>query len=130
MSHYCKFYTYLTDHPIKLKNTPWTLIGDSRAARKTMFYIRELDIAFDAGISTDFKPSFVFISHSHLDHTRELPSYVLEPNPELNIIVPKPSQELISNFIDAAICMTKHRHTKKDSHKTNYKVLVEYLRFH
>ena len=112
----------MSEHSVKLQNTSWTLTGDSRAARKTMFYIRELDIAFDAGITTDLKPSVIFISHSHLDHTRELPSYVLEPNPELNIIVPKPSQELITNFIDAAICMTKHCHTKKDSHTQKYKI--------
>ena len=122
MSNYCKFYTYLTDHPIKLHNTPWTLIGDSRAARNTMFYIPELDIAFDAGIQTDLKPAIIFISHSHLDHTRELTAYLLEPNPELIVFVPKPSHELITNYITAGICMTKHYHGKPDTVKLKCKI--------
>jgi len=108
MSEYCKYYTYLSNHSIKLKDTPWTLVGDSRAARRTMFWIPELDIFFDAGIHTDLKPQVIFISHSHYDHTRELPCYLLDPNPNLTIFVPQQSQKLITNFIESAISMNKH----------------------
>jgi len=123
MSEYCKYYTYLSNSSITLKNTPWTLVGDSRAARRTMFWIPELDIFFDAGIHTDLKPQVIFISHAHYDHTRELPCYLLEPSPRglgqtglqpsepnssLTIFVPQPSQKLITNFIESAISMNKH----------------------
>jgi ribonuclease Z len=108
MSDYCKYYSYLTKHPIKLKDNHWTLIGDSRAARKSMFYIPELDIMFDCGIMTDLQPSYIFITHSHYDHTRELPCYVLDNNP--TIIVPKPSEELITNFITSAVKMSKNNY--------------------
>jgi len=108
MSEYQKLYSYLIKHSIKLKDTRWTLIGDSRAARKSMFYIPELDIMFDCGIHTYLQPKYIFITHSHYDHTRELPCYVLDNNP--TIILPKPSEELITNFITSAVKMTKNNY--------------------
>ena len=108
MSDYSKFYSYLINHSIKLKDTPWTLIGDSRAARKSMFYVPELDIMFDCGIMTDLQPSHIFITHAHYDHTRELPCYVLDNNP--TIILPKPSEELITSYITSAVKMSKNNY--------------------
>ena len=117
MSEYCKFYSYLTKHSIKLKDTQWTLIGDSRAARKSMFYIPELDIMFDCGIHTDLKPTYILITHGHYDHTRELPCYFFDDN-KPTVFVPKSSEELITNFLTSAIKMSYN------SYKINIKPTI------
>jgi len=57
----------------KIPGTPWTIRGFSRSAYRTGFYIPELDMMLDAGPQCFNKPSFILISHTHIDHIACLP---------------------------------------------------------
>lgn len=57
----------------RIPGTPWTVCGYSRAADKTAFYIKELDIMLDAGPQNYNKPAHIFITHTHGDHIASLP---------------------------------------------------------
>lgn len=99
----------ISENKVKIPNTPWTVICYSRAARHTFLYIPELYIAFDAGLASEVHPTTIFISHAHIDHVRELWSYVIEPvkgNP--TVVVPRSSADDIKTFVNSAIHMTKH----------------------
>jgi len=50
-----------------------TFIGFSRAGWSTGFFIPELGWCLDAGIDANWKPSHVFITHSHSDHADKIP---------------------------------------------------------
>lgn len=60
-------------HNIYWKNSwnlssQYTMSGYSRAAENTGFYCKELDAAFDAGVQTNEKPAYIFLTHLHNDH--------------------------------------------------------------
>lgn len=64
--------------PCRLENCPkrqlsnpskWTLQGHSKAGERTGFWIEQLRICLDAGLSTYRSPRAIFISHSHTDHS-------------------------------------------------------------
>ena len=96
--------------PIKLKGTHYTLTGYSRAARKTSFYIPELKILLDCGISTNFSPEHIFITHGHLDHCFNLPMTLCDNPVKPIIYVPNEIEEYIKNFIHHAyvLCTLDH----------------------
>lgn len=122
----------LKRNKFNLKGTQWTLVGYSRCARNTFFYIPELNIALDAGLATDLYPTHIFITHAHMDHIGELFRYVIDPPNNLIpcVYYPKPSKDFIDEFIqssvkscveshievetfvEASISMTKHAKTK------------------
>ena len=56
-----------------IPGTPWTISGYSRSAYRTGFYIKELDLMLDAGPQLFKKPKKIYITHTHSDHTAELP---------------------------------------------------------
>jgi len=93
-----------------IKGTPWTFSGYSVAARNTIIIINELGIAFDCGLETDQNLSHIFISHTHLDHVKATPQYIIDPsNGKIPIvIIPKPSASNFKSFVTSAIAMTKH----------------------
>jgi len=62
----------------KIPGTYLTLIGYSRAADETCFYIQELDIMLDCGMKNNFMPDHIFITHGHSDHSRNMPCSLLE----------------------------------------------------
>ena len=67
-------YRIWNDHEhIKLSGTPYTLQGFSIAGYRTNFYIPQLNLMLDAGISANFTPKKIFITHSHADHIANLP---------------------------------------------------------
>jgi ribonuclease Z len=51
-----------------------TLVGHSRAAWSTVFWIPQLDIQFDAGgFLQHSPPKYLFLTHSHADHSVTVP---------------------------------------------------------
>ena len=61
---------------IKIQHTMYTLKGWSIAALRTNFYIPELDVMFDAGLSANVNPDYIMISHLHADHIANLPFHL------------------------------------------------------
>lgn len=94
--------------PINIKGTQCTIRGFSIAALRTNFYIKELGIMLDAGISGNFSPDYLFISHGHSDHTSNLPFhlYALKDNRTIQIYVPKESVDNFKSYVDSAYKLT------------------------
>lgn len=51
----------------------WSLQGHSRAGERTGFWLKPLNIVLDAGMVTNRTPNAIFITHSHVDHSWQLP---------------------------------------------------------
>jgi ribonuclease Z len=99
---------------IKLKGTPYSLIGYSIAARNTGFYIPELRVALDCGVPSNHSPEHIFISHCHLDHCGCLPNTIIDMGSiKPNIFVPKSSESQLRNYIHHTFAMTKNTPTPK-----------------
>ena len=75
---------------IKIGN--YTLQGFSVAGFRTNFYIKELSIMLDAGISSPYSPTHIFVTHSHSDHIASIPFHLLSQNKEKKFIYCPASQ--------------------------------------
>ena len=107
---------------MKIPNTPYNLTGYSVAARNTGFFIPELRMMLDCGVPNNYSPETIFITHGHLDHSGELPKTLIDTgavNPI--IIVPKPCESKIKDYIHATYCLTKNNPNPKIHNK--YKLL-------
>lgn len=94
---------------IKLKGTPYSLIGYSVAARNTGFYIPELRVALDCGVPSNHSPEHIFISHCHLDHCGCLANTIIDMGSiKPQIYVPKSSESQLRNYIHHTFAMTKN----------------------
>ena len=94
---------------IKLIGTPYYIIGESIAARHTSMYIEGLNIMLDCGKYMEKNPSNIFITHSHSDHVKDLPSMLIEPSKQnINIIIPQPEIKHIREYIESYFRMTKY----------------------
>ncbi len=52
---------------------PFSIQGRSRSADRTGFFIKELKLALDAGMSRDANPRVMCIPPTHSDHAGALP---------------------------------------------------------
>jgi len=80
------------------------LIGYSRAAYRTGFYIPEFDIMLDAGPQNFNHPSHIFITHGHGDHIAELPLTLIgdeNGNKVHEIYGPSGSKRYVSTYINS-----------------------------
>ena len=104
------FWKQISSKKFPINGTPWTFSGYSVAAQNTIIIINELGIALDCGLETGQNPSHIFVSHTHFDHVKAAPQYVIDPpNKKIPIIViPKPSAQNFKSFVSSAIAMTKH----------------------
>ena len=57
----------------KIPKTDWIIYGFSQSANKTGFAIFSLKIFFDAGLPSQKKPGIVLLTHSHSDHSFNIP---------------------------------------------------------
>jgi len=89
------------------KNT-LTLTGYSRAADRTFFYIPELRIGLDAGTCAGLQPEFVFITHSHIDHSKEVPWMALREQ-GVHIHCPEAVRHRMENFVRAEVELNSAR---------------------
>jgi ribonuclease Z len=99
------------DHePIQLKGTQYTLQGFSIAGYRTNFYIKELDLMLDAGISANFVPKKILITHGHADHIANLPFHLYgsldKDEDKIQIWMPQEIEKLIKNFNDSMFRLT------------------------
>lgn len=101
----------ILSHKISIKGTTWNVVGDSWAARHTMLYIPELGISLDIGKESEQHPTHIFISHAHCDHTKGLPSHLLEPVGTPTVVIPKPSVNNIKQLVSSYHKSTKHTDT-------------------
>ena len=87
----------------KIKDTEFTLIGFSIAALRTNFFVKELNVMFDAGLSSNYAPTALFITHLHSDHFINC-SWHFNPDDkkDMKIYVPKGNKTRIQNFIEAS----------------------------
>ncbi|QKF94465.1 ribonuclease Z [Fadolivirus algeromassiliense] len=91
--------------PITLPDTTYTLRGFSIAALRTNFYIKELGIMLDGGLSASYSPDYIFITHSHTDHVASLPFhlYSAKLDTKMQIYVPEESLDNIDKMINSVI---------------------------
>lgn len=116
---------------IKIHGTNLTLCGFSIAALRTNFFIRELNIMFDAGLSSNFTPSHIFVTHLHTDHTANCPWHInlnpgqIAPGSETLIYVPQFAGKKLEKFIEASHpFQAADPETGKESELTNkYKII-------
>jgi ribonuclease Z len=94
------------DYEMKIPNSLFTLKGHSRGSEKTGFFIPQLKLMFDAGITTPYDPQMVLITHCHLDHSQALPmilaSAAVSTRPSPIVCCPRPSLKLFEEFVHAA----------------------------
>lgn len=98
-------YRVWQDHEsIIIPNTFYTLSGFSVAALRTSFYIKELEILLDAGLSFVCGVDHIFITHCHTDHIANIPFllYNQKPNKKIQIYIPKESSEKTNKYIESA----------------------------
>ena len=97
--------------------------GHSRAAERTCFYIHELKIMFDAGISTYLVPKFLMLTHTHTDHSYNLPKTMYPINiknlHERKIFTPYQSVPPLRKFIDSIQMMENCKTYSRWSHRYN-----------
>jgi len=88
-------------HPeFKLKNTSFTLKGFSIAALRTNFFIKELNIMLDAGLSANLNPDHIFVTHTHTDHSANLPFHLYSVN-QIKVYVPEESLNKFKNYVES-----------------------------
>ncbi|CAG8483933.1 8428_t:CDS:1 [Ambispora leptoticha] len=83
-----------------------TLIGASKAANETAFYIPELGFMFDCGMKVHSTlPTHIFLTHIHSDHSLALTHHMSRENPP-NIYLPNECAELAEAYLNATREMT------------------------
>lgn len=128
--------------PYVLSDCALSLKGYSVAALRTNFYIAELGVLLDAGLSApNFKIDHIFITHGHSDHCANLPFHIYGARLgvyKTKIHVPEESLEFLNNFIIYGYCMSSHvdKEIKKEElyvhqyyemipHKADDKIKIE-----
>jgi ribonuclease Z len=99
--------------PIKLEGTQYTLQGFSIAGYRTNFYVKELDLMLDAGISANFAPKKILITHCHSDHIANLPFHLYggldkQDEEKIQVWMPQETEKLIRDYIDAMFRLSFH----------------------
>lgn len=75
----------------KIPHTQYTIKGFSIAALRSNFFIKELNIMFDAGLSANLSPDHIFVTHTHTDHCANLPYHLYTFNKEDNMKIYVPN---------------------------------------
>ncbi|CAF1582644.1 unnamed protein product [Rotaria magnacalcarata] len=95
---------------IKFLNNHLTLTGFSRAGEATGLFVPEMDIMLDAGtVVTTSKFRRLFVTHSHSDHSYQIP-YMYSPSSPmpLDIYVPNESLQHFNAYLTSAQLLNDH----------------------
>lgn len=95
---------------IKIVNDRLTLTGFSRSAEATAFYIPEMDVMLDAGtVVTTTKFRRMFVTHSHSDHSFQIPWMYSPSSPApIDIYIPNESVTLLNTYLTSAQLLNDH----------------------
>jgi ribonuclease Z len=92
-----------------IKDTPFTLCGFSIASLRTSFIVKELNVMFDAAVSSPFLPHIIFLTHLHTDHMANLPFSFYNSDHVIIVYVPCGTEKMIEDFIKSAHPYYNHR---------------------
>lgn len=95
----------------------FNLIGASRSAVRTGFYIKEMDICLDAGLFFEKKPKNILITHGHIDHINNLYSLLLDNKHKPNIYLPSSQISLVRTFLNSIHSVTLGRQSNYNRYK-------------
>ena len=93
----------------KLKVGPYNIIGYSRSAKKTGFFIPSLNIVLDAGIQFDGEINLILITHGHTDHINQIYPLIKDNNKHPTIITPNRLALYTQRLLDAFRSITRAR---------------------
>jgi ribonuclease Z len=95
---------------IKILNNRFTLTGFSRAAEATGLYVPEMDVMLDAGtVVTTTKFRRLFVTHSHNDHSLQIPLMYSPSSPApIDIYVPNESVPYFDAYLTSAQLLNDH----------------------
>jgi ribonuclease Z len=95
---------------IKILNNRFTLTGFSRAAEATGLYVPEMDVMLDAGtVVTTTKFRRLFVTHSHSDHSLQIPLMYSASSPTpIDIYVPNESVPYFDAYLTSAQLLNDH----------------------
>jgi ribonuclease Z len=110
--------------PMKLPGTCYTIKGFSIAALRTNFYIPELKIMLDAGLSANLSPEYILITHNHSDHTANIPYHLYTCHKKMAIFAPAESYTRIDRYIKSAYLMSLDIDNEDELQVTNLYDLI------
>ncbi|MBB6346536.1 MBL fold metallo-hydrolase [Nonomuraea muscovyensis] len=84
----------------KLPGTRLSLTGCSRANDKTFFHVPELKLALDAGLVEGRQVDTVLLTHTHLDHSKDLDFLATRPT-GVDIYVPEEALPYVRRYLRA-----------------------------
>lgn len=96
-------------HKLFFDGKEYNILGASRSAIRTGFYIKELDICLDAGLLFEKKPKNILITHGHIDHINNLYSLLLDNKHKPNIFLPSSSINLVRTFLNSIHSVTLNK---------------------
>ena len=99
---------------IKILNNRFTLTGFSRSAEATGLFIPEMDVMLDAGtVVTTTKFRRMFVTHSHSDHSFQIPWMYSASSPApIDIYIPNESVTLLNTYLTSAQLLNDHGNEK------------------
>lgn len=96
----------------KIPNTQYTIRGFSIAALRSNFFIKELNIMLDAGLSCNYSPDHIFVTHTHTDHCASLPYHIYNFNQtetKMKIYVPIEAENKTDILIKSVHTMNSNK---------------------
>ena len=111
---------WTTHPPITLSSTSYSLMGYSIAALRTNFYIKELGIMLDGGLSiAKVTINHMLITHCHSDHIATLPFHIYsyKENEKIKIYIPKGIEKHIKDFIEITYLLSSHTFPEEEGIK-------------
>ena len=106
--------------PLPIPREKLTLIGHSRAADATAFYIPELSIYLDAGAKVHTsRPTHVFITHGHSDHSYSMTGLVSRAKPP-TVYIPADTAPLLEGYLFASQQLSNAAPMTVEEYDTNH----------
>ena len=84
------------------------IVGYSRAARHTSFFIKGYKILLDCGMPSDYDPQYIFITHCHADHSQSVPNMLLDSKQHKTIVCPRNMAGRLRDYIERFFTLTKN----------------------